>query len=89
MHDLQWRVLLESTQPILLCDNLTFHIAEGFMKLIVISELKLCENLIYRIDTVELGVIVKLASGFRHTFANNWNGSIPPNFGQRFAGIFL
>ena len=89
MHDLQWRVLLESTQPILLCDNLTFHIAEGFMKLIVISELKLCENLIYRIDTVELGVIVRLASGFRRTFANNWNGSIPPNFGQRFAGIFL
>ena len=59
------------------------------MKLIVISELKFCEDLIYRIDTVELGVIVKLASGFRCTFANNWNGSIPPNFGQRFAGIFL
>ena len=89
MHDLQWRVLLESAKPILLGDNLAFHIAERFMKLIVISELKFCEDLIYCIDTVELGVIVKLASGFRHTFANNCNGSIPPNFGQRFAGIFL
>jgi hypothetical protein len=59
------------------------------MKLIVISELKFCEDLIYRIDTVELGVVVKLVSGFCLTFTNNFSGSIPPNFGQRFAGIFL
>jgi len=89
MHDLQWRVLFESAQPILLGDNLASHIAEGFVKLIVIGELKFSENLVYRIDTVELDVIVKFASGLLHSFANNWDGSILPNFGQRFAGIFL
>ena len=89
MKDLQWRVLFEGSQPILLGDNLAFHIAEGFVKLIVISELKFSKDLVYRIDAIEPDVIVKFASGLLNSFANNWDGSIPPNFGQRFAGIFL
>lgn len=91
MHDLQWRVLLETSQPIFLGDNLAFRIAEGFVKLVVIGEFKFCEYLIYGIDTVELGRIVKFTSGFRYTFAKLWSRIIPPNFfiqpnfGRRFA----
>lgn len=77
--------MLEGTQPILLGDNLAFRVAEGLVKLIVIGELELREDLIYRINTVELDVIVKLARGFCYAFANNRGGSIPPNFGRRCA----
>lgn len=59
------------------------------MKLIVIGEFELGEDLIYRIDMIKLGAVVKLTSRFRYAFPRGYCALTPPNFGQRCAGIVL
>lgn len=88
VHDLQWRVLFETTQPVFLGDNLTALVGEGLVKLVVIGELEFRKDLVYSIDMVELGAIVEVTRGFTDLLGGNRSCATLPSFGLRCAGIF-